>query len=229
MGARTALVTGVGRGLGKGTAEALVRAGYRVIAAGRGDNVEAVVRELSSLGDVRAARVDIGSDASVDELSRSLRDERVDVLVNCAGVILEETNGDALSVPPEVVAETINVNSLGAYRMTQKFLPGMNERGFGRVVNVSSGMGALTEMGSGHPAYRISKAALSAVTIAGAHVARRGVLVNAVCPGWVRTDMGGKNATRSIAAGVSSITWAIFVDDLEKNGGFFRDGKRIPW
>lgn len=229
MRSRTALVTGAGRGLGEGTARALLEGGYRVIAAGRGDNVDQVARNLSSLGDVSGARVDIGSDASVDELCRTLRDEHIDVLVNCAGVILEEEGGDALSVAADVVARTINVNALGAYRLTQHLLPGMNERGFGRVVNVSSGMGALRDMDSGYPAYRISKAALSAVTIAAAHAARRGVLVNAVCPGWVRTDMGGRSATRSIPEGLASIMWGVTLQNSGPSGGFFRDGKQIDW
>jgi NAD(P)-dependent dehydrogenase (short-subunit alcohol dehydrogenase family) len=150
-------------------------------------------------------------------------------LINCAGVIIERAGGSPLETPADQVLGTLDINAVGAYRMTQAFLPGMNARGFGRVVNVSSGMGALRDMGSGTPGYRISKAALSAVTVQMSHAAGKNVKVNAVCPGWVRTDMGGKGATRAIPEGVSSIVWGALLEPSGPTGGFFRDGKPISW
>ena len=101
--------------------------------------------------------------------------------------------------------------------------------GHGRLVNVSSGAGALTGMGDGAPAYSVSKAALNALTLMLADALRRdGVLVNAVCPGWVATDMGGPGG-RPVRDGASGIVWAATLPDDGPTGGFFRDGRPIPW
>ncbi len=223
---KTALITGAAKGLGLGTARDLLGKCYRVVVTARTQaKAEAAKAELGGGDDVVAMELDVGSDASADALLGRLDDEglSIDVLVNNAGAIYD--NGADASV----IAEAFNNNSLGAYRMTQRLLPAMNRRGFGRVVNVSSGMGQLSDMGGGYHAYRISKTALNAITVLGHQEASAGVKVNAVCPGWVRTEMGGAGATRSLEEGVSGIVWAATLDDDGPSGGFFRDGHRLDW
>ena len=155
------------------------------------------------------------------------------MLVNNAGAMFERT-GDkwdvgVLDVPADVVGTAYNTNTLGAYRMMLHALPMMNEAEYGRIVNVSSGMGAVGDMGGGYPAYRLSKAALNAASRVFAHEARGNVKVNCVCPGWVKTDMGGTGATRELDEGVSGIVWAATLPENGPSNGFFRDGEAIDW
>lgn len=240
MGERIAIVTGANRGLGLQTSRELAQRGYQVVLTARDSaKAEAAAAGLREEGlDVRAAVVDVSSDESVDAFARDTLAglPRVDVLVNNAGAIFEATNdrSDEGSANPFVVSadtvlRSVGTNSLGAYRMLQRVLPLMNQAGYGRVVNVSSGMGALTDMGSGWPAYRISKAALHAVTRLFHNEAGAGVKVNAVCPGWVRTDMGGSVATRSIPEGTAGIVLAATLPEDGPSGVFMRDGHVIDW
>ncbi|MCB9701831.1 MAG: SDR family NAD(P)-dependent oxidoreductase [Myxococcales bacterium] len=239
-GKRIAVITGANRGLGFGTARELARRGYRVVLTARSrEKAEAAAAELRGEGlDVVPEVVDVASDESVRGLVERLRRDhgRVDVLVNNAGAIFEASHDPAhpagagtLEVSPATVLRALDNNSVGALRMLQGILPMMNAAGHGRVVNVSSGMGALHDMGSGWPAYRISKTALSAVTRLFALEARGDVKVNAVCPGWVRTDMGGPNATRSLEEGVSGIVIAATLGADGPSGVFLRDGQIIEW
>ncbi len=155
----------------------------------------------------------------------------VDVLVNNAGVIAEsgESSRDALSVSADLLRTAFESNTLGAYRTIQALAPGMRERSYGRIVNVSSGMGQLSDMNGGHPAYRLSKTALNALTRIFAQELGPSVLVNSVCPGWVKTDMGGPGATLEIEEGVQTIVWAATLPDDGPTGGFFRNKQPIPW
>jgi NAD(P)-dependent dehydrogenase (short-subunit alcohol dehydrogenase family) len=231
---RIVLVTGSNRGLGFETARNLARRGHCVIVAARTANkalaaVQALRRE--SLEAVDAA-LDVSSDASVDALVARIEREfgRLDVLVNNAGAIFESKGASSTSqVGTEVMAQAFETNTLGAYRLTRRFLPWMNANGYGRVVNVSSGMGALSDMGGGFPAYRVSKAALNALTRLFHAEARGNVKVNSVCPGWVRTDMGGAGASRSVEEGAAGIVWAATLPDNGPSGGFFRDGQPIDF
>jgi NAD(P)-dependent dehydrogenase (short-subunit alcohol dehydrogenase family) len=229
--ARIALVTGANRGLGLETARQLGALGYRVIASGRDPaKAEQAAATLRGEGhDVVAYELDVSSDESCARLGEL---GPVDVLVNNAGIAA--TSGDpsprALTVPVARLREAFETNTLGAYRVTQALAPGMRDRGYGRVVNVSSGMGQLTDMGAGHPAYRISKSGLNAVTrIFANELAGTGVLVNVICPGWVRTDMGGPNARLSPEEAVETIVWAATLPDDGPTGGFFRYKQPIPW
>jgi NAD(P)-dependent dehydrogenase (short-subunit alcohol dehydrogenase family) len=141
-----------------------------------------------------------------------------------------EASRSALTVPVGRLREALETNTLGAYRVTQAFASGMRDRGYGRIVNVTSGMGQLSDMGGGNPAYRVSKTGLNAVTrFFAAELAGRGVLVNSVCPGWVRTDMGGPGARLSPEEGVETIVWAATFPDNGPTGGFFRYKQPIPW
>ncbi len=231
MSLRTALVTGANRGLGFETARQLGRLGYRVVASGRdAEKAERAAETLRGEGlDVIAWELDVTSDASCARLGEL---GPVDVLVNNAGIIAEsrEPSRSALTVPVDRLREGFETNTLGAYRVTQALAPGMRDRGYGRIVNVSSGMGQLSDMWGGNPAYRLSKVSLNALTRIFAHeLAGTGVLVNSVCPGWVRTDMGGPGARLEPEEGVETIVWAATLPDDGPTGGFFRNKQPIPW
>jgi NAD(P)-dependent dehydrogenase (short-subunit alcohol dehydrogenase family) len=153
----------------------------------------------------------------------------VDVLVNNAAILLHESS-DVLAVPPEGFRDTFETNVLGAIEVCRAFVSAMAERGYGRVVNVSSGAGQLSSMSTYAPAYSMSKAALNAFTrILAATYRDGGVLVNAVDPGWVRTDMGGPSAPRSVEKGAETIVWLATLPDKGPTGGFFRDRRAIEW
>jgi NAD(P)-dependent dehydrogenase (short-subunit alcohol dehydrogenase family) len=231
MTGRSVLATGANRGLGLGAARSLAERHYRVTLAARDlAKAEAAARPLQALGlDVEPRKLDVGSEDDLAALRRDVEAGRltVDILINNAGVYLDGGDGSALQADPAVIKETFATNTLGALALIQIVLLGMLTRKWGRIVNVSSGMGGLTEMNEGSLAYRISKAALNVVTRVTANETRgSGVLVNSVCPGWVRTEMGGPAAHRSVEAG---IVWAATLPDDGPTGGFFRDGKPLQW
>ena len=238
MSRRTALVTGANRGLGLETARQLARSGYRVFLAARdlGKAETATRALLNEQLDVLPFELDIASDAGCEGLSRI---GAIDALVNNAGILVESDENplaagllsrSALDVAPKLLREAFETNTLGAYRVIQAVAPGMRDRGYGRIVNVSSGLGQLNDMGGGYPAYRVSKTGLNALTrIFAAELRDKGVLVNSVCPGWVKTDMGGPQARLEPEEGVRTIVWAATLPEGGPTGGFFRECKPIPW
>jgi NAD(P)-dependent dehydrogenase (short-subunit alcohol dehydrogenase family) len=235
---RIALVTGANRGLGFETSRQLGRLGLQVLLTARD---EAKGREahhnLANEGlDVLFHPLEVESAPSVVALTRFAETELggIDILVNNAGVMLEARGTRpppaVLSTDLETFERTYAANLFGPVRLCQAFVPGMRKRGWGRVVNVSSGLGQLAGMGAGWPAYRSSKAALNALTRAlAAELAGTRVLVNSVDPGWVRTDMGGAEADRSTLEGCNTIVWAATLPDGGPSGGFFRDRQPIAW
>ena len=230
---RVAIVTGGNRGLGLETCRQLAGRGYHVILGsrdgGKGESAAASLRQGGR--DVTPFRLDVTSAQDIARLVHFIQAEvgRVDVLVNNAAVYLDEGR-DVLEVEMEVYRETVATNVYGPLMLCQALVPLMVRQRYGRVVNVSSGSGQMGDMASDTPAYRLSKAALNALTLMVADSVRgSGVLVNAVCPGWVHTDMGGPYASRSVEEGADTIVWLATLPPDGPTGGFFRDRQPIPW
>ena len=231
-----AIVTGAYRGLGFETCRQLARQGYRVVLTARkepqGHGAAEVLREEGL--DVTFHALDVTSDASVRELAEFLDKSfgRLDVLVNNAGIFPDTSprvgDSSVFKADLDTVRTGLETNTLGPLRLCQTLIPFM--QGKGRVVNVSSGMGQLSEMNGCCPGYRLSKTALNAVTrILADELKDTDIKVNSICPGWVRTDMGGKEATLSVEEGAQGIVWAANLPDDGPTGGFFRHGERIDW
>jgi NAD(P)-dependent dehydrogenase (short-subunit alcohol dehydrogenase family) len=154
---------------------------------------------------------------------------KLDVLINNAAIIADGDQ-DVLTIKPEIVARTIETNALGALRVSQAFLPQLLKSSAGRIVNVSSGAGQLSDMGTWAPAYSASKTSLNAITcLLAAALQEKGIAVNSVCPGWCRTEMGGASAPRSVEEGAAGIVWLAADAPQEKTGLFWRDKEVIPW
>jgi NAD(P)-dependent dehydrogenase (short-subunit alcohol dehydrogenase family) len=232
MTKRIALVTGANRGLGFGTAQKLAELGYEVIATAR-DAEKGQKSTAKISGKVHFHRLDSANTESIRAIEKFVREEfgRLDVLVNNAGIFLEDfTKPSVFETTEAMIRKTFDTNTLGPFLLSQQLVPLMVKNNFGRVVNVSSGMGQLSECNGGYASYRLSKAALNMVTcVFAAQVKGKNILVNSVCPGWVKTDMGGAGAQRELEEGVASIVWAATLPDGGPSGGFFRDGKPIPW
>ena len=221
----TALVTGATEGVGRALCEALARSGHAVIVSARDE--DDALATAAAIDGARGLRLDVTDD---DDLrTRADRAGAVDVLVNCAGVLLD-LEQDPLAVAPEALEQTLRVNLIGPWRVCQALVPGMVDRGRGRVVNVSSGAGSFSRgLWTRAHAYSASKAALNAFTV---NLARRlegtGVLVNAADPGVVRTRMspGAGRTPEEAAAGLLALCT---LPDDGPCGGFFADGEPVGW
>jgi NAD(P)-dependent dehydrogenase (short-subunit alcohol dehydrogenase family) len=231
-----AVVTGAYRGLGLETCRQLAAKRHTVILTARREREgRAAAERLRAEGlDVAFHLLDVTDEQSVAQLAAFVRDTfgRLDVLVNNAGIFPDPTPGSGregvFDARLETVRRGLETNTLAPLRLCQALIPLM--RGRGRVVNVSSGMGQLSEMNGGCPGYRLSKTALNALTrILADELGGTGIKVNSVCPGWVRTDMGGPEATLSVQEGAAGILWAATLPDDGPTGGFFRNGEPIPW
>lgn len=231
---KLALVTGANRGIGKKTAEELAVDDYIVYCGVR--NFSSISQEHNCSGQLNFIELDVTSTASINNCVEEIisKHGRIDVLVNNAGVYPDDTRllGETsmLDIDPDLFSLAMKVNVEGPLRLIWKILPFMKKHNFGRIVNVSSGMGRLEDFDRQAPFYRISKSALNSLTvIVSKEVKDYNVLVNSVCPGWVNTDMGGQNAPRSIAEGAKGILEAIKYPENGPNGMFLRDGKPLDW
>lgn len=217
---KRALVTGANRGIGLAICEGLAGRGYEVLLGAR--DIDAGEEAARGIG-VTAIEVDV---ASTDSIARAVREVgRVDVLVNNAGVL---GSGQLLD-DPEDFERSMSVMVHGPFMLMHLLAPAMVSNRYGRVVNVSSGWGAFSDGVSGPAAYGVAKAALNALTVASARTLPKSVKVNAVCPGWVRTRMGGAAASRSPEEGADTAIWLATLDADGPTGGFFRDRERIDW
>jgi NAD(P)-dependent dehydrogenase (short-subunit alcohol dehydrogenase family) len=230
---RIALVTGGNRGIGLEICRQLGQQRIRVILGSR-DLAKGVaaVGELNANGlAVEPRQLDVASAQSIRECMNWLRRDigRLDILVNNAGIMIEDDDADPLE-ELEIVRDTMQTNVYGALLLSRLAIPLMKTRRYGRIVNLSSGMGALSEMGAGYIAYRLSKAGINVVTrVLSAESEGMGILVNSVDPGWVRTAMGGRGANRSVEKGAETAVWLATLPDNGPTGGFFRDRRAIPW
>jgi len=230
---RVALVTGANRGMGLETCRQLLARGLRVVLTAREeDAAERALRTLAApAASALALRLDVTDAASIEAARRTIEEQLgpVDVLVNNAAVLLFEES-DVLEIPADGFSRTLETNLLGVIAACKAFVPPMAARGYGRVVNVSSGAGQLASMSTYAPAYSISKAALNAFTrILATTYRKKGVLANAVDPGWVRTDMGGASAPRSVEQGADGTVWLATLPADGPTGGFFHDRRPIDW
>jgi NAD(P)-dependent dehydrogenase (short-subunit alcohol dehydrogenase family) len=230
-----ALVTGANRGIGLEVARQLAARQYEVLLSARdGEKARAAASELaqSTGGAVHALTLDVAVPASIEAAAERVRADpgRLDVLVNNAGV--GSDFGVSGTAPDfDAMAVALNTNFYGAYRLTIALLELLRESEHPRVVNVSSGMGGVTEMGGWSPGYRVSKAALNAMTrILSAELNEQGFLVNSACPGFVNTDMGGPmGAKKTVQDGAAGVVWLATLPDDGPTGGFFRDGAPIAF
>jgi NAD(P)-dependent dehydrogenase (short-subunit alcohol dehydrogenase family) len=239
---KVALVSGGNRGIGFAISKQLalegisVNIGSRDIQQGEAA-AKTIARQMgATTTTVSALALDVTDQESVDRLTSTIHSKfgKLDILVNNAAVLLDESDNLPSKTDLKIVSATLETNLIGAWRLCQSFVPIMKKNRYGRIVNVSSGAGALATIQQSlyAPAYSLSKSSLNILTMMFANEMKRGntnVLVNAVDPGWVRTDMGGPNAPRSIEEGADTAVWLATLPDRGPTGGFYFDRKRIEW
>jgi NAD(P)-dependent dehydrogenase (short-subunit alcohol dehydrogenase family) len=231
---KIAIVTGANRGLGLEIAKQLMKSDLFVVVGARdAAKCEAAMQALKALGgNAVAFPLDVNDTHSVRRFVEEVDRQHgaPSVLVNNAGIYPEATDATVVDSPTSIWRETFETNLFGAVRMCREVVPLMRKIRYGRIVNISSGLGQLQKMAEGSPAYRVSKAALNALTrTLAAEVAGSGILVNSMSPGWVRTDMGGEGAPRSPEEGADTAVWLSLLPSNGPTGQFFRDRKPIPW
>jgi NAD(P)-dependent dehydrogenase (short-subunit alcohol dehydrogenase family) len=231
---KVAVVTGANRGMGFEASRQLAKMGMQVILTSRDpEKGQKAAEQLHTEGlEVTYCPLDVAHPESITSLSQFVREKfgRLDVLINNAGLMIDSPDISVFDAKVDTLRKTIETNVYGPLQLIQILVPLMKEHNYGRIVNVSSGMGQLTDMGGGYPGYRLSKTSLNALTrifadeLKGTHI-----LINTMCPGWVKTDMGGPGATRTPEQGVDTMVWLATLPDDGPTGAFFRDRKPIPW
>lgn len=230
---KVALVTGGNKGIGLEVCRQLAASGIEVVLTAR-DELRGIQAQKELARDglmVDFQRLDVTEPSTIRSAISFISEKHgfLNILVNNAGILCGE-DGSGINVKTEIVRKVFETNTVGPLQISQLFLPLLKKREGGKIINISSGMGSLNEMGGGYAAYRISKTALNAVTlILSNELKELKISVNAVCPGWVNTDMGGKNAPRSIKQGASGIVRLALLENNIPTGKFLRDGKEIPW
>lgn len=238
-GHRLAIVTGGNRGLGLEIARQLARKDIQVILTSRDkEKGEAACKQLNDEGlAVLYHRLDVAESASIEEFTDDIEEVygRCDILVNNAGIFPDVDNEDRrmpslFETDVDVIRKAMETNVYGPVQLCQELVPVMKHHKYGRIVNLSSGLGQLSEMSGGVPGYRISKTALNAVTrIVADELKDTNIKINSMCPGWCKTEMGGPNATREPAEGAETAVWLATLPDDGPSGGFFRDKETIGW
>jgi NAD(P)-dependent dehydrogenase (short-subunit alcohol dehydrogenase family) len=229
---KIALVTGANRGIGRAVAAGLARRGCLVLVTSRSEAGKEVARAiLAGGGNAHYFQLDVADPASIKAVAQEIDQTfgRIDILINNAGIHYD-TFQNTITADFAIVEEAWQVNTLGPWRMTKAAYPLLRRSAGARVVNVSSSSGSFADSWPGTPAYSVTKAALNMLTMKmAADLKGDGILVNAVCRGWVRTDLGGAEAPRSPEEGAASVLWPAFLPDDGPTGGFFRDGEPISW
>lgn len=230
---RIALITGANRGIGLETARQLGRRGFHVIIAARNDasGTMAVDAIKAEGGKATFLRLDVSSSQSIQQAASdyAVTSDRLDVLVNNAGIYPDEQQ-NILTIARGQMVDTFQTNTFGPLEVVQAFLPFLRQAESARIINVSSGYGQLDDLSLNAPSYSLSKLALNGLTIMLAQaLGPDRIVVNSMCPGWVRTDMGGPNATRTVEEGARTAVWLADEAPSDVSGKFFRDAKEIPW
>jgi NAD(P)-dependent dehydrogenase (short-subunit alcohol dehydrogenase family) len=230
---RIALVSGGNRGIGFAVCKGLNQVRLQVIMGSRDiENGQLAAERLQNEGfKVDPHQLDVTDPTSIEALKAYILKQygRLDVLINNAGVHLDKGES-ILEVSLDIVRQTLEINLFGALNISRTFLPMMKQHDYGRVVNVSSDMGSLSKMSGRSGAYRMSKAALNALTrVIASEVEGYNIKVNTMAPGWVKTDMGGPSAPRSPEQGADTIIWLATLPDDGPTGGFFKDRESVPW
>jgi len=229
---KVALVTGANRGIGLGIVKGLAKEGFHVLLGSRDlDSGKQALKEMSEfINRVEVLELDVSDHKSIDKAVKWVEDKfgKLNVLVNNAGIIGPKKSS-LQSINVDELKEVMAVNYYGPIRMNKAFLHLIRMSQEGRIINVSSGMGALDDLVSGYPEYRLSKAGLNSQSILLANELREdGIKVFAMSPGWVRTEMGGQNAPRSVEEGADTAIW-LATDKTVETGKFYRDRQVIPW
>jgi NAD(P)-dependent dehydrogenase (short-subunit alcohol dehydrogenase family) len=233
MDERIAIVTGGNRGIGFEICRQLARNKFKVLLTSRdpkkGIDACNILRDENL--NVHFHPLDVSAEASIEKFAELIKTTygRADVLVNNAGILID----GALSIDridPDIIRNTFETNVLGPLRLIQVVLPLMKKQGYGRIVNMSSELGSLHEMGGGYPAYRISKTSINVITrVFSAELQGSNILINSMSPGWVKTEMGGAGAPRSVEQGADTAIWLSMLPDNGPTGSFFKDRTRIEW
>ena len=234
-GDKVILVSGGNRGLGLAACRRFAESGHRVLLGSR--NLQAGIAAAESIDRerVEAVKLDVTAQADIDALAGHIdeRHGRLDVLVNNAGIMIDGDGGASSSIRDTdigVIERSLEINTLAPIRLINAMLPLLERVDDARIVNLSSGMGQLSDMGGNFPGYRLSKTALNAVTrIYAAELDASRFSINSVCPGWVRTDMGGANADLAPEEGVDTVVWLATADEARGTGGFYRQRQPIDW
>jgi len=232
---KIALVTGSSKGLGLELVRQLARSGVITFLTARNEaQGKAAQATLQQEGlAVEFLHMDVTNLMSIHAAANHIeqKHDKLDILVNNAGILPDEdSESNGLLIAPDIVRQVFETNTMGPLQTSQVMIHLLRRSPHGKIVNISSGMGSLAEMDGGYPAYRISKTALNAVTkILAYDLQGSAITVNSICPGWVRTDMGGPNAERSTEQSVAGILPLLLSNEPGPNGQFLRDGKPIPW
>jgi NAD(P)-dependent dehydrogenase (short-subunit alcohol dehydrogenase family) len=227
---RLALVSGGNRGIGLEVCRQLAEREITVVMGSR-DEEQGRAAAAKLPDGVFVYQLDVADPESVERLARSVEEDfgRLDILVNNAAISNDEGQS-GVDADLDRVKEALEANLFGAWRLCELAIPLMKSNGYGRIVNVSTGLASLEDMGGGSPGYRVSKTALNVLTrILASELRGSGILVNAVNPGWVQTDMGGSGATRTVEEGAEALVWAATLPNNGPTGGFFRDRERVAW